>query len=103
MNSIDTIINATDPVTNLYNKEAEHIFYSFCAFVCILHNKKLNLANIFLIVLKTPPIREVYKTLCDHDNDYDALKMFFRYDQTLHKSKYIKKYLNQHPRAALTT
>lgn len=102
MNSIDAIINATDPVTNLYNKEAEHIFYSFCAFVCILHNKKLNLANIFLIVLKTPTIREAYKILCDHDNDYDALKMFFRYDQTLHKSKYIKKYLNQHPRAALT-
>ena len=101
MNQIDTIINATDPVTRLYDREAEHIFYTFCSYVCILHNKKLNLANIFLIVLKDPSIRELYKVLLDHDHDYDALKMFFRYDQTLHKSKYIKKYLNKHPRAAL--
>ena len=33
-------------------------------------------------------------SLCDFDSEYTALKVFLEYDSTLHKSKYIKKYLN---------
>ena len=66
----------------------------YCSLVCILHNKKLNLANIFILTLKNKFLRGVYKQLCDLDNDYTALQTFLEYDVTLHKSKYIKKYLN---------
>lgn len=59
-----------------------------------MHNKKLNLANIFLLLLKNEKIMKLYMNLCEFDNQYSALKSFFEYDSTLHKSKYIKKYLN---------
>ncbi len=29
------------------------------------------------------------------DNDYNALKIFFEFDPTLYKSKYIMKYINK--------
>ena len=37
---------------------------------------------------------DLYKRLCEFDTDYGALKCFLEYDSALHKSKYIKKYLN---------
>ena len=33
-------------------------------------------------------------SMCEFDSEYVALKTFLEYDNTLHKSKYIKKYLN---------
>ena len=32
--------------------------------------------------------------MADFDTDYEAFKSFLDYDSSLHKSKYIKKYLN---------
>ena len=62
--------------------------------LCVLHNKKLNLANIFLLILKEDKIKKLYMNMCDFDSEYEALKSFLNHDSTLHKSKYIKKYLN---------
>ena len=62
--------------------------------MCIINHKKLNLANIFLMVLKDDKVRKLYMTVCQFDSDYEALEYFLKYDSTLHKSKYIKKYLN---------
>jgi hypothetical protein len=83
--------------TRIYEREFIDNFLRYCTLVCVLNNKKLNLANIFILTLKSPHLRSVYKTLCDVDNDYDALKYFLEYDVSLHKSKYIKKYLNSAP------
>ena len=80
--------------TRIYESEFVDNFLHYCSLVCILNNKKLNLANIFILTLKNPHLRKIYKSLCDVDNDYDALKYFLEYDVSLHKSKYIKKYLN---------
>ncbi len=86
-----------DPSANVCEREFKILFLRFCTLVCILHNKKLNLANIFLLVLKNKKIKELYMTVCEFDCEYEAYRCFLEYDNALHKSKYIKKYLNTIP------
>lgn len=75
-------------------KETEHIFKSICSLICIIHNKKLNLANILLLYLQNSDIRELFKQTLSLNTDYDAVKVFLDFDPYLHKSKYIMKFLN---------
>jgi predicted patatin/cPLA2 family phospholipase len=91
-------ISNTNPVDVAYEHEYTHLFLSFCSYVCVIKNKKLNLPNIFLFLLKEPPLREIFKMLCDVETDYDVLKCFLDYDPTLHRSKYIRNYLQQNPK-----
>lgn len=84
----------TDPSSDIEYREHKNNFLKFCTLLCIIHNKKLNLASIFLLILQEKPIKELYMSMCDFDSEMEALKSFFEYDSTLHKSKYIKKYLN---------
>lgn len=62
--------------------------------MCLLAGKKLNLPNIFLLILKNVNYKNVLKTLVSIDSDYELFKMFIEYDPTLSKSKYISKFLN---------
>jgi hypothetical protein len=78
----------------LEKNELNHNFLCFCSFLCIINNKKLNLPNIFLLVLKNETYKSLLKYLLTIDNDYDLLKFFIDYDYTISKSKYISKYLN---------
>jgi len=80
--------------SRITQEEFNDNFLRYCSLICILNNKKLNLANIFILTLKNKYLRNVYKGLCDITNDYEALRLFLEYDISLHKSKYIKKYLN---------
>lgn len=89
---IDTI-KSNDPVERTYHDEYRHQFLSFCTLCCMLKNKKLNLANIFLLLLQEPEMRSIFKEMCEIESDYTALKKFLEYDISLHKSKYIKNYL----------
>ena len=90
----DRLNKTLDPRENLYDKEFRVIFVKFCALICILSNKKLNLANIFLLILKDDDIKNLYMGMCEFSHEYEGLKCFLEYDSSLHKSKYIKKYLN---------
>ena len=83
-----------DPTSRIKEEEFRQRFLTFCSLICIIHNKKLNLANIFLLLLKNERIMKLYMSMCEFDSAYNALKSFLEYDSTLHKSKYIKKYLN---------
>lgn len=94
---IKEMVSETDPVSRAYENEYSHIFLSFCSYICLIHNKKMNLANIFLCLLKSPHLRETFKMLCDIETDYDALMYFLKYDPTLHRSKYIRNYLQTDP------
>lgn len=78
----------------LENNELNHNFLCFCSFICIVNGKKLNLPNIFLLVLKNETYKSLLKYMLTIDNDYDLLKYFIDYDYTISKSKYISKYLN---------
>jgi hypothetical protein len=80
--------------TPLINYEHDHLFLAFCSFVTLIHAKKLNLANVFLFVLQNRDVRELLKLYCDVNSDFAAVQMFLAFDPSLHKSKYIMKYLN---------
>jgi hypothetical protein len=83
-----------NPLDKISENEVNHLFLSFCSFCSLLEPKKINLANVFLLVLKDVKIRSLLIEYCDFKNDYDALKYFLFFDSTLHKSKYIMKFLN---------
>jgi len=75
-------------------KETKHIFNSFCSFICILKNKKMNYASILLLYIQDKKIRDFFKMMHNVDNDMSAIKIFLDQDSTLHKSKYIMKFIN---------
>jgi len=54
----------------------------------------MNLPNIFIVLLKEKKLRELFKKIMSIESDYDACKKFLEYDPTLHKSKYIKNFIN---------
>jgi hypothetical protein len=76
------------------NKEKEHIFNSFCSFVSILNNKKMNYASILLSYIEDAKIREFFKMINNVDNDMSAIRIFLENDPTLYKSKYVMKFVN---------
>jgi hypothetical protein len=76
------------------NKEKEHIFNSFCSFVSILNNKKMNYASILLMYIQDKKIRDFFKLIHNIDNDMLAIKIFLEYDPSLYKSKYVMKFVN---------
>lgn len=93
--NIQETIVKSDPMYQAYENEYSHMFLSFCSFVCIIKNKKMNLPNIFLCMMRESRLREIFKQICDVDTDYDVLKCFLKYDPTLHRSKYIRNYLQE--------
>jgi len=78
----------------LVEYEQEHLFLAFCSFVTLTHAKKLNLANVFLLVLQNKSLRDLFKVYCDVNNDFAVVQTFLSFDPSLHKSKYVMKYLN---------
>jgi hypothetical protein len=78
----------------LIEYEQDHLFLAFCSFVTLIHAKKLNLANVFLLVLQNKSLRDLFKTYCDASNDFAVVQAFLSFDPSLHKSKYVMKYLN---------
>ena len=82
------------PISKIEDEESKNLFIIFCSLVSILNNKKINLANIFLLLLKAKKVLELYMRVCEFDTEFEGLKYFLEYDNSIHKSKYIKKYLN---------
>lgn len=76
------------------HKEKEHIFNSFCSFISILNNKKMNYASILLSYIEDAKIREFFKMINNVDNDMSAIRIFLENDPTLYKSKYVMKFVN---------
>ena len=85
---------SANPRAGLYEKEFENAFVRVCSVICILKNKKLNMPNIFIEILRNDNVRNIYKRLCDFDNDYDAITKIIEIEPCVIKSKYIKKFLN---------
>jgi hypothetical protein len=78
----------------LLEYELNHLFLSFCTFITLTHTKKLNLANIFLLLLQDKDLRSFFKAYCDIPSDFAVVQAFLKFDPSLHKSKYIMKFLN---------
>jgi len=84
----------SNPVEQTHSKETAHAFMGFCSFISIINNKKVNLPNIFILLLKDSKLRTLFKEIIDIDTDFEMVKLFLFYDPSLHKSKYIMKYIN---------
>lgn len=88
------IVKGFDPSEHITDYELTHLFLSFCSFVTLIHTKKLNLANVFICILKDQVVRDLFTLYCDLKNDFTAVKFFLQFDSSLYKSKYVMKYLN---------
>ncbi len=82
------------PSNTLMEDETEHVLLSFCTYCTLLIGKKLSFQNIFLLVLKEPKFKAILKHLLETDSDYEIVKLFIDYDNTITKSKYVTKYIN---------
>ena len=90
-----------NPIEHINHVESDHLLLCFCSFMCIIHGKKLNLPNIFLLLMKNQNYRDLFKTVVCVDTDFDIFKRMIDYDPALSKSKYISKYINQVPQNKL--
>ena len=86
----------TDPSNDIVNKELDHLFLCFCTFVMNLKGKKLSVQNVFVQTLQDEKLKNVMKTMLSLDNDYELVKVFLDFDNSIRRSKYITKYLNNH-------
>ncbi len=93
--------NEFNPIDNINFIESDHLLICFCSLICLLHNKKLNLPNIFLLLLENKTYRSLFQYMTGIDNDFDVFLRFIQYDPTLSKSKYISKYLNKCPQSKI--
>jgi hypothetical protein len=80
--------------STLIENELNHLFFSFCTFVTLTRSKKMNLPNIFLLILQDKELRAFFKMYCDISSDFAVVQTFLKYDPGLYKSKYIMKFLN---------
>ncbi len=87
-------IHSTNPVDNTHAKEVANTFASFCSFISILNNKKINLPNIFIMMLQNNKLRTIFKDLLDVTTDFELVELFLFFDPSLYKSKYVMKYIN---------
>jgi hypothetical protein len=93
--------NEFNPIDSINFIESDHLLLCFCSLVCILHNKRLNLPNIFLLLLENRNYRRLFQFMTGIESDYDTFLRFIQYDPTLSKSKYISKYINRCGTAAI--
>ena len=84
------------PYTVLEKKDIIHKFLTLCSFVSICENKKLNLANVFLLVLKEKKYRDLFKDSLIIESNFELVRLFLLHEQYLYKSKYITKFLKKH-------
>ena len=84
------------PYTVLEKKDIVHKFLTLCSFISICENKKLNLANVFLLVLKEKNYRDLFKESLIIDSNFELVRLFLQHDPYLYKSKYITKFLKKY-------
>ena len=83
-----------NPSQSIVDRESEHLLLAFCTYCTLLKGKRLSLQNVFILVLDDKKINQTIKTLLGVDSDYDVVKIFLEYDNSITKSKYVTKYLN---------
>jgi len=81
-------------IISLQDKEQHAFFIWFCSYICIINAKKLNLPNIFILVLKNTSYKSLLKHMLGFETDFEIIQYFITYDPSIVKSKYISKYLN---------
>lgn len=82
------------PFYAISENEVEHLLLAFCTFCTLVAGKKLSFQNVFLLILKDSKYRDIFKQLTDITSDYEIIKLFIEYDNSITKSKYVTRHLN---------
>lgn len=82
------------PLEELESKEYHDMILTFCTYVCIIRNKKMNYPSIFVSVIEDKTLLDLYIEFCGFDDSRDAIMEFMKFDESIVKSKFIKKVIN---------
>lgn len=79
-----------NPIDSILANEFEENLLKFNSFVSIIHNKRLNSVNIFSLLVKDDNIRDIFKEVCQVDNDRTCLRLYLKFNPKLCRSKVVK-------------
>ena len=88
-------MNEQLPYIVIQDEEMLHSFYSFCTYVSICSDKKMNFATVFLKILDNKILCDIFINVMEEENAFNAVKKFIQIEPSVTKSKYIAKYLNK--------
>ena len=83
------------PYQEIQTAEFEKSFYSFCTFVSLVHDKKMNFATVFLKILENKALRDIFISIIEEENEFTAIKKYIQTEPSVTKSKYVTKFLNK--------
>jgi len=76
-------------------EEKTHYFLTYCSFVSLINDKKLNNANVLILTLKNPKYMKLLKTILNLDSEQECVRVFLDNDPTLYKSKHVLNFVNK--------
>ena len=82
------------PYDDIQEEEFLYSFHSFCTFVSLMYDKKMNFATVFLKLLEDKGLRDIFISIIDEENDLVAIQKYIRTVPSITKSKYVTKFLN---------
>ena len=83
------------PTKEIESDEFYELVLNFCTFICLLKNKKMNFPSIFVEIIKDRDILTLYTEFCGFSDERDAVREFMEIDDSIIRSKYLKKFINQ--------
>lgn len=82
------------PLEELESREYYDMILTFCTYVCMIKNKKMNYPSIFVTVIEDDTLLDAYIEFCGFDEEREAILEFMKFDESIIKSKFIKKVIN---------
>jgi hypothetical protein len=82
------------PVEDIEDEEFYGLLLDFSTYVCLKENKKMNFPSIFVAIISDEDILGCYMDFCGFDDKREALLAFMRVDDSVIRSKYLKKVIN---------
>lgn len=83
---------STSPFKHVESEDNTHMFFCLCTYISICENKKLNLSNVLLLILKNQKYKDLFMSRLEMETEYELVKLFLHHDPFLYKSKYITRY-----------
>ena len=83
------------PFDEMQDIEFNKSFYSFCSYVTLVYDKKMNFATVFLKILENKTLRDMFVNIIDEDNEFGPIQKFIHTEPSICKSKYVTKFLNK--------
>jgi hypothetical protein len=83
------------PYEGMQEREFNKSFYSFCTFVSLIYDKKMNFATVFLKILENKALRDIFVNIIEEESEFTAIKKYIETEPSVTKSKYVTKFLNK--------